>query len=119
MVFYIFGCGKLKALLYMLLWRQLKLCQVIVGTLAIRGVHLNLNPSPLQEFDAICKVFVAAAETSNRAARALVRRHPLVSMSKFLTMQKSRFYKPCWKKHAKHMPIITQKEDLYQRKVMV
>ncbi|KAF8180107.1 hypothetical protein BJ912DRAFT_855397 [Pholiota molesta] len=45
---------------------------VIVGTIAIRGVHLNMKPPPLEEFEEICKIFVSAAETSSRAARALV-----------------------------------------------
>ncbi|KAF8958939.1 hypothetical protein BDZ97DRAFT_1428180 [Flammula alnicola] len=44
---------------------------VIVGTVAIRGVHLNLKPTPLEEFEAICKIFTSAAQTSSRAARAL------------------------------------------------
>ncbi|KAF9557805.1 hypothetical protein CPC08DRAFT_668314 [Agrocybe pediades] len=47
---------------------------VIVGTLAIKGLHLNLQPQPFQEFDAICKVFTVAAEISSRAARALVKK---------------------------------------------
>ncbi|EDR10520.1 uncharacterized protein LACBIDRAFT_317008 [Laccaria bicolor S238N-H82] len=45
---------------------------VVVGTVAIRGAHMNLIPPPLQEFEAICKVFSEAAQTSNRAERALV-----------------------------------------------
>lgn len=47
--------------------------QVIVGTIAVKGVHLNLQPPPLAEFEAICKIFENASETSNRAARAMVR----------------------------------------------
>lgn len=46
--------------------------QVIVGTIAIRGTHLDLKPPALGEFEAICKVFGSAAKTSSRAARALV-----------------------------------------------
>ncbi|KAF8802362.1 hypothetical protein BYT27DRAFT_7173121 [Phlegmacium glaucopus] len=44
---------------------------MIVGTAAIRGVHLNLQPPPLEEFEAILKLFSDASETSSRAARAL------------------------------------------------
>ncbi|PPQ92520.1 hypothetical protein CVT25_010353 [Psilocybe cyanescens] len=44
---------------------------VIVGTLAIRGSHLNLKPPPLEQFESISKIFTSAAETSSRAARAM------------------------------------------------
>ncbi|KDR74952.1 hypothetical protein GALMADRAFT_249900 [Galerina marginata CBS 339.88] len=63
-----------KPLLCARIWRMWSLAfsaAVIVGTLAIRGIHLNLKPPPLEEFEAIFKVFTSAAETSNRAARAL------------------------------------------------
>lgn len=33
---------------------------------------MNLQPHPLPEFQVACEVFRGAAETSNRAARALV-----------------------------------------------
>lgn len=49
--------------------------QVIVGTVAIRGLHLNLSPPAFEQFQNACIVFESAAETSSRAARALVR-HP-------------------------------------------
>ncbi|KAF9476036.1 hypothetical protein BDN70DRAFT_812955 [Pholiota conissans] len=64
-----------KPLLCARIWRMWTFAfsaAVIVGTIAIRGVHLNMKPPPLEEFEEICKVFVSAAETSNRAARALV-----------------------------------------------
>ncbi|PPQ66791.1 hypothetical protein CVT24_008700 [Panaeolus cyanescens] len=44
---------------------------VIVGTIAIRGLHLNMRPSPMEELQSICKVFANAAETDTRAAKAL------------------------------------------------
>ena len=43
-----------------------------MGTVAVRGIHLNLKPPPLGEFEASFKMFTSAAETSNRAAKALV-----------------------------------------------
>jgi hypothetical protein len=46
---------------------------VIVGTVAARGAHLNLEPRALEQFEAACEVFRGAAEISNRAAKALVR----------------------------------------------
>ncbi|KAG6808486.1 hypothetical protein H0H92_003983 [Tricholoma furcatifolium] len=46
---------------------------VIVGTIAIRGAHLNLSPPALEEFEAAFSMFRDAAQTSSRAARALVR----------------------------------------------
>lgn len=46
--------------------------QVVVGTLAIRGINLDLDPPPLEQFQVACNMFRSAAETSSRAARALV-----------------------------------------------
>ncbi|KAF8884213.1 hypothetical protein CPB84DRAFT_172899 [Gymnopilus junonius] len=63
-----------KPLLCARIWRMWTFgftAAVIVGTIAIRGVHLNLQPPPLTEFEAICKVFESASETSSRAARAM------------------------------------------------
>ncbi|KAF9078563.1 hypothetical protein BDP27DRAFT_1440995 [Rhodocollybia butyracea] len=44
---------------------------VIVGTVAARGAHLNLEPRALEQFEAACDVFRRAAEISPRAAKAL------------------------------------------------
>ncbi|KAG6864818.1 hypothetical protein C0991_006939 [Blastosporella zonata] len=44
---------------------------VIVGTVAIRGMHLDLQPPAFKEFESACIVFRDAAETSSRAARAM------------------------------------------------
>jgi hypothetical protein len=51
--------------------------QVVVGTLAIHCVHLELDPVPLDQFQIACTMFRNAAETSSRAARALVCSHLL------------------------------------------
>ncbi|KAG6816394.1 hypothetical protein H0H87_006306 [Tephrocybe sp. NHM501043] len=48
------------------------LSRVIVGTVAIRGVHLDLQPPAFGEFESACTMFRDAAETSSRAARALL-----------------------------------------------
>ncbi|KAF7366690.1 putative transcriptional regulatory protein C1F7.11c [Mycena sanguinolenta] len=44
---------------------------LVIGTLAIRGTNLNLDPPPLERFQVACNMFRGAAETSSRAARAL------------------------------------------------
>ncbi|KAJ6495975.1 hypothetical protein C8R45DRAFT_151588 [Mycena sanguinolenta] len=44
---------------------------VVIGTLAVRGTNLNLDPPPLERFQVACNVFRSAAETSSRAAHAL------------------------------------------------
>lgn len=46
--------------------------QVVVGTVATRGTHLNLHPPALEQFQSACEVFRSAAEISTRAAKALV-----------------------------------------------
>ena len=46
---------------------------MIVGTVAIRGVHLPLEPPALQEFEAVCEMFESAAQSNIRAALATVR----------------------------------------------
>ncbi|KAJ7178011.1 hypothetical protein C8R46DRAFT_888893 [Mycena filopes] len=64
-----------KPLLVARVWRIWSLAfsaAVVVGTLAIRGINLNLTPPPLQQFQTACNMFRTAAETSSRAARALV-----------------------------------------------
>ncbi|KIM36145.1 hypothetical protein M413DRAFT_78578 [Hebeloma cylindrosporum] len=54
-------------------WSSTFSAALVVGTAAIRGVQLHLDPAPLAEFEATCNFFANASETSNRAARALVR----------------------------------------------
>lgn len=46
--------------------------QIVVGTIAVRGVHLDSKPPAFEEFEAACNMFQSAAEISNRAARAMV-----------------------------------------------
>ncbi|KAJ7756952.1 hypothetical protein B0H16DRAFT_1537516 [Mycena metata] len=63
-----------KPLLVARIWRIWSLAfsaAVVVGTLAIRGINLNLEPPPLKQFQIACNMFRTAAETSSRAARAL------------------------------------------------
>jgi hypothetical protein len=65
-----------KPLLVARVWRIWSLAfsaSVVVGTLAIRGINLNLTPPPLEQFQIACTMFRNAAETSSRAARAFVR----------------------------------------------
>ncbi|KAJ7130227.1 hypothetical protein C8R44DRAFT_699355 [Mycena epipterygia] len=65
-----------KPLLVARVWRIWSLAfsaAVIVGTLAIRGINLELDPPALEQFQVACTMFRSAAETSSRAARALVR----------------------------------------------
>ncbi|KAJ7747903.1 hypothetical protein DFH07DRAFT_747477 [Mycena maculata] len=64
-----------KPLLVARVWRIWSLAfsaSVVIGTLAIRGINLDLKPPPLEQFQIGCNVFRRAAETSSRAARALV-----------------------------------------------
>ncbi|KAJ7507209.1 hypothetical protein B0H11DRAFT_1970739 [Mycena galericulata] len=63
-----------KPLLVARVWRIWSLAfsaSVVIGTLAIRGINLDLNPSPLEQLQVACSVFRSAAETNPRAARAL------------------------------------------------
>ncbi|KAJ7075114.1 hypothetical protein B0H15DRAFT_934829 [Mycena belliarum] len=63
-----------RPLLVSRVWRIWSLAfsaAVVVGTLAIRGINLQLNPLPLEKFQTACNMFRSAAETSSRAARAL------------------------------------------------
>ncbi|KAK7461100.1 hypothetical protein VKT23_009029 [Stygiomarasmius scandens] len=53
------------------IWSFAFTAAVIVGTVAARGFHLNLEPPALEAFNAACNVFKDAAEISNRAAKAL------------------------------------------------
>ncbi|KAF5352033.1 hypothetical protein D9758_009454 [Tetrapyrgos nigripes] len=53
------------------IWSFAFTAAVIVGTVATRGFHLNLEPPALEQFDAAYTVFKNAAEISNRAAKAL------------------------------------------------
>ncbi|KAJ7151463.1 hypothetical protein C8R43DRAFT_886981 [Mycena crocata] len=65
-----------KPLLVARVWRIWSLAfssAVVVGTLAIRGINLDLTPPPLEQFQIACNMFRSAAETNSRAARALVR----------------------------------------------
>lgn len=55
------------------IWRMWSLAfsaAVIIGTVAIRGVHLNLRPPALEQLESACVMFQGAAEISSRAARA-------------------------------------------------
>ncbi|THU97620.1 hypothetical protein K435DRAFT_819108 [Dendrothele bispora CBS 962.96] len=54
------------------IWSFAFTAAVIVGTVATRGFHLNLEPPALEQFASACNVFQNAAETSNRAAKAFV-----------------------------------------------
>jgi len=63
-----------KPLLCARVWRIWSLAfsaAIIIGTVAIRGQHLNLEPPALEEFESGYTMFRSAAETSNRAARAM------------------------------------------------
>lgn len=63
-----------KPLLCARVWRIWSLAfsaTVIIGTVAIRGIHLNLDPPAFEEFQSACVMFRSAAETSSRAARAM------------------------------------------------
>jgi hypothetical protein len=51
---------------------------VIVGTVATRGGHLNLEPQAFEQFEAAYEVFHSAAEISYRAARALPVLHAML-----------------------------------------
>ncbi|KAH7910916.1 hypothetical protein BJ138DRAFT_49320 [Hygrophoropsis aurantiaca] len=44
---------------------------VIVGTVAVRNLGVQLTPEPLEQLEHACALFTSAAETSNRAQRAL------------------------------------------------
>lgn len=46
--------------------------QIVVGTLAMRGLSVNSDTDPKEEFELACVMFRSAAEQSARAARALV-----------------------------------------------
>ncbi|KAF9034692.1 hypothetical protein BDZ89DRAFT_1062420 [Hymenopellis radicata] len=53
------------------IWSLAFTAAVVVGTVAIRGAHLNLQPLPLEQFETAFRVFKSAAQISSRAARAL------------------------------------------------
>ncbi|KIK68330.1 hypothetical protein GYMLUDRAFT_214882 [Collybiopsis luxurians FD-317 M1] len=53
------------------IWSFAFAAAVIVGTVATRGIHLNLEPRALEQFESAYEVFRSAAKISNRAARAL------------------------------------------------
>ncbi|KAF8077997.1 hypothetical protein FPV67DRAFT_1557423 [Lyophyllum atratum] len=68
-----------KPLLCARIWRIWSLAfsaTIIIGTVAIRAIHLDLEPPAFEEFESACVMFRSAAETSNRAARAMVRSFP-------------------------------------------
>ncbi|KAK0484537.1 hypothetical protein IW261DRAFT_1457256 [Armillaria novae-zelandiae] len=70
-----------KPLLCTRVWRIWSLAftaAVVVGTVAIRGAHMNLEPIALEEFEAACTLFRSAADTSPRAARALPILEPML-----------------------------------------
>ncbi|RDB23841.1 putative transcriptional regulatory protein C1F7.11c [Hypsizygus marmoreus] len=63
-----------KPLLCARVWRIWSLAfsaTIIIGTIAIRGLHLNLSPPAFEQFESACEIFGSAAETSSRAARAM------------------------------------------------
>ncbi|KAJ7337354.1 hypothetical protein DFH08DRAFT_705678 [Mycena albidolilacea] len=66
------------------IWSLAFSAAVVIGTLAIRGINLNLDPPPLERFQVACDMFRQAAETSSRAARALVRLSLLPSLLCFV-----------------------------------
>jgi hypothetical protein len=66
------------------IWSLAFSAAVVIGTLAIRGINLNLDPPPLERFQVACDMFRKAAETSSRAARALVRLSLLPSLLCFV-----------------------------------
>lgn len=53
------------------IWSLAFSAAIIVGSVAIRGRHLNLKPPALEVFNSACIMFRAAAEVSSRAARAM------------------------------------------------
>ncbi|TFK75639.1 hypothetical protein BDN72DRAFT_757359 [Pluteus cervinus] len=66
-------CGRIWRM-----WSYAFSAAIVVGTIAIRGSHLNLQPPAFHEFELTCETFRQAAEISNRAARAMVS-NPLLS----------------------------------------
>ncbi|KAG6906781.1 hypothetical protein DXG01_012146 [Tephrocybe rancida] len=54
------------------IWSLAFSASVIVGTVAIRGMHLNLELPAYDQFESACSMFRDAAEISNRAARAML-----------------------------------------------
>ncbi|KAJ3549432.1 hypothetical protein NMY22_g887 [Coprinellus aureogranulatus] len=52
------------------LWSFTFTAAMIVGTVAIRGTHLQFEPPALQELEATCEMFESAAESNIRAALA-------------------------------------------------
>ncbi|TFK31500.1 hypothetical protein BDQ12DRAFT_618804 [Crucibulum laeve] len=90
-----------KPLLCSRIWRMWTFsftAAVIVGTVAIRGLHLNLRPAPLEEFEAICLVFRNAAEVSSRAARALVCLEVIHNATMLKMPSNSLCLKPCFRR---------------------
>ncbi|KAK7028823.1 hypothetical protein VNI00_014836 [Paramarasmius palmivorus] len=53
------------------IWSFAFAAAVVVGTVAMRGLHLNLNPPAIEQLQLTCKVFRSAAATNSRAAKAL------------------------------------------------
>ncbi|KAF9530528.1 hypothetical protein CPB83DRAFT_850478 [Crepidotus variabilis] len=71
-----------------MVWSFAFTATVVVGTVAVRGAHLNLKPPPLEEFESTFNVFTKAAETSNRAARAV----PILKAMLLKARQADRYY---------------------------
>jgi len=53
------------------IWSNAFSAAVIIGTVAIRNLNANLEPSPLEKLEHACTLFQNAAEASSRALRAL------------------------------------------------
>ncbi|KAG7445199.1 uncharacterized protein BT62DRAFT_933002 [Guyanagaster necrorhizus] len=64
------------------IWSFAFTAAVVVGTVAIRGAHMNLEPTALEEFEASCTMFRSAADTSPRAARALPVLEPMLQKAR-------------------------------------
>jgi len=53
------------------IWSNAFSAAVIIGTVSIRTVNADLEPSPLEKLEHACILFQSAAESSSRALRAL------------------------------------------------
>uniref|UniRef100_A0A0W0FW73 Zn(2)-C6 fungal-type domain-containing protein n=1 Tax=Moniliophthora roreri TaxID=221103 RepID=A0A0W0FW73_MONRR len=71
------------------IWSFAFAAAVVVGTVAMRGLHLNLNPPAIEQMQMTCRLFRKAATTNSRAAKAL----PVLEtiLRKALEAQRSNF----------------------------
>ncbi|EEB92452.1 hypothetical protein MPER_09033 [Moniliophthora perniciosa FA553] len=71
------------------IWSFAFAAAVVVGTVAMRGLHLNLKPPAIEQIQMTCKLFRSAATTNSRAAKAL----PVLEtiLRKALDAQRSNF----------------------------